>query len=258
MEKSTKIKGLAVFGIIVLSLLGGKVALAQSSQGFIPMVAKLVAQEIVQRLEALGALDVGTSSIVESALGSAQTPASFATAASVTNLGGLFLWDTESNSGLEVRGNTTLTGTSTILVTANQQYFISTSFNAASTTLVSTRYTGPTVAVDSVFLDVDAGTSANTANSAFRAYVSKATADNSVNATGTLMRQVIIASSSLQVAYGGPVLSSYYTSSSAQLTALAGITTTTPIMLYNGDWINVTSTAITSSTGKIRLLLHQF
>ncbi len=43
-------------------------------------------------------------------LGSTQTTATYATAASVTNQGGLYLYDTESNSGLEVAGYARLRG----------------------------------------------------------------------------------------------------------------------------------------------------
>ena len=46
-------------------------------------------------------------------LGSVQTVASYATADTVTNHGGLYLWDTESTSGLEVKGPTHLAALST-------------------------------------------------------------------------------------------------------------------------------------------------
>ena len=162
---------------------------------------------------------------------------------------------------LTITGASTLTGTSTASITAKQQYFLDFTYGSATTSYVNSQYTGPTVVVDAVYLDQDAGSSAITVNSAWRAYISQASADNNTNATGTLFLTRTLASSSLQIAYGGSVPSSYYTTSSqASLltTGINGVVTTTPIMLYNNNWVNATSTAITSSTGRLRLLVHSF
>lgn len=79
-------------------------------------------------------------------LGSTQTTALHATAASVTNLGGLFLWDTDASSGFEVAGpawllggttasTLTTTGTTTLGYTPNQMNSQAVTMNIASTTL---------------------------------------------------------------------------------------------------------------------------
>lgn len=159
--------------------------------------------------------------------------------------------------GINSTGGASFTGTSTLGFTPNQPYIVTTPFGTSTSTVVSFQYSGPTVAVDSDFLDFDPGSAAITSNGSYRAYISKGRVDANTNATGTLFSKSVINSSTVSVAYGGPVPSSYYVSSTAFINGLNGVTTT-PIMLFNGDWVNVTSSILSTSTGRLILISHPF
>lgn len=263
-------KSLAVLGSAVVLLgLGSTVLAASSGDSFLSDIKKLVAHEIVTLILAgkdvnLGGQDTNGNQ-GDAVLGSTQTPATYATAESVSNEGGLYLWDTDSNSGLEVAGPTHMASativslaasTSTIGFATGQLNVTTAAFNSASTTMCSIQNTsGADRVITSAFIDLAAGTSAVNVASQWRGYVSAGRANNSVTATGTLFSQTFLASSTLAVAYGGPVPNSYYVSSTATnafLTVLS-LTTSTPVMWPNGWYANVTSTAITSSTGNCKL-----
>lgn len=253
-------KSLAVLGVVVLLGFGGNALAGQSLIGEIraEIRAKVVALG-VEKYFGLVSKELDETAQPEVSLGSAQTPATYATAGSVTNQGGLYLWDTESNSGLEVKGpthlaSTTITSltvtTGTVAYAPGQVNVANASFNAASTTLCSIQNTsGLDRVVQSGNLYLT-GTTGGGGLTSFRSYVSAARADNNTTATSTVIKetQLTVAANVVQVT-GGPVPGSYYTSSTVPLTALNGVVTTTPVLWKNGWFFNVTSTAITSSTG---------
>lgn len=263
MEKAKLKKGLAVLGVLALVVAGGLGSLvgiskAASNDIFMDKVAKYAGEAIADKLEALGAL---SASAINDFLGSVQTVALHATGETVTNLGGLFLWDTDSNSGLEVKGptwlqavnvSTTLTvaGTSTFAYTNNQLNTPQVAFNSASTTLCSVQNTS---GVDRVIPSFTLGLTGSTGSgglSQFRAYVSAGRADTNSAATSTLMKQAFIAvATTMKSVFGGPVPGSYYVTSSAAYDTAIGTQTTTPVIWPAGWYANATSTAITSSTG---------
>lgn len=253
----TKIqKGLAVLGISVLLLgIGGKAALASGAgQSFWNDVKYLVAQQLAGQVEVPAAF-------VEAALGSAQTVALHATAESVSNLGGLFLWDTDTTSGLEVKGPTwlqtlnvsstvTISGTTTLGYTLNQLNTPQVAFNSNSTTVCSVQNTSGADRVIPSFSMGFTGSSGSGGLTQFRAYVSAGRADMNTAATATLFKQAFIAvAATMKNVYGGPVPGSYYVTSSLVYDTAVGTPTTTPVIWPNGWYANVTSTAIASSTG---------
>lgn len=200
-------------------------------------------------------------------LGSVQTsPSHLVDTGTLNNQGSLYLYDTQTGGGLEVagtiyaNGNLSVSGSSSINYLVGGENTLFTSFNAASTTVVAVQNTsGQDRIITSAFINLNAGTAANTANSAWRGYVSPGRADNNTTSTNVLFRTATLNSSTVAVAYGGPVQSSYYVSSTF-MTGGSGVSlvTTTPVMWYNGTFINVTTTAITSSTGSVVIYFQPF
>lgn len=161
-----------------------------------------------------------------------------------------FLWGQQEVVGTSWLGNINATGTLNFSGLANGLGGLVSSFTAATTTVCAIQNTtGVDRVITDLALDISAGTSANTVNGSWRGYVSVARADNNTNVTGTLLLAQTINSSTVARSFGGPVPSSYYTSSTAFQTALSGVNTTTLIMWPANTWVNVTSSAITSSTG---------
>lgn len=141
----------------------------------------------------------------------------------------------------------------------NLQNIYTVPFNAASTTVCAIQNgTGAYQAIPATYVDVNAGTSSTTVNTLWRGYVSAGRADMNAAATATLFAQTSFPSSTQYLSFGGPVPSSYYTSSTAFLTDVAGIPTSTLVMLPPTWWLNVTTTAITSSTGNCKFPFINF
>lgn len=221
--------------ILVLGVVGGLVSVKASS-----LLEQLSPKVFVQGNYIEAPASNATVQVQGPRLGSAATSADQIT---TWTGGGSFGGD------LTVGGNITISGSSTINYMVGGENTLFSSFNAASTTVCSVQNTsGQDRIITSAFINLAAGTSANTVNSVWRGYTSVARADNNTNATGTLFKAAALNTSTLAVAYGGLVPSMNYVSSTALLNANGG-TTTTPVMWYNGTYANVTTTAITSSTG---------
>ena len=242
-----KLKSLAPWLVAIVLGVAVVGSVAKANSGFSwEVVMDKVADKLVQQVENLGQM-IGASG---------------------TRYPNGISADTTSPVAGEVRGSTltitgasTLSGTTTLGYTPNQLNVTTASFNSASTTMCSIQNTSGLDRVVTAFgLNVNAGTVAIGANSRWAAGITPARAqEGAPTATGTLFRNAFIMSSTLAVAYGGPVENSYYTSSTLnQIGGTGGISTTTPAMWYNGWYVNATTTAITSSTGNCKVLWYGF
>ena len=152
---------------------------------------------------------------------------------------------------LTITGASSLSGTSTLGYTPNQLNTPQTAFNGNSTTLCSVQNTSGVSRIISALTIASTGSTGNGVATGWRGYVSAARADNNRRATGTLFSesQLGIAATDVQV-WGGPVPNSYYVSTTAAAFLTVGnLTTSTPVLWPNNWYANVTSTAISSSTG---------
>jgi lysozyme len=110
-------------------------------------------------------------------------------------------------------------------------------FAPATTTLCAIQNnSGSDWVITGSSIHVNAGTSANTVNSSWSGYVSSARAGAPL-AANTFYKQTAIVSSTLNLAYG---------------------TATSSVVWYSGWYANVTTTAITSSTGKCNVFYIPF
>lgn len=165
--------------------------------------------------------------------------------------------DVELEDDLWVAGDLNVTGTvnfvgGSVSMTGGWN-FTSSSFNSNTTTPCSIQNSSGR---DRIVADMNfhiIGTTGDGATANWRAYVSAGRADNNTAATATVFRNALIPIYSAALGpmvFGGPVPGSYYTSSTVFETGIAGSSTSSPVIWRNGWYLNVTSTAITSSTGK--------
>lgn len=149
-----------------------------------------------------------------------------------------------------IQGSVYISGTTTLGYTLNQLNTPQVSLNAATTTNCAVQNTsGSDRIISAASINLNAGSSVNTANTQWRGYVSAARADGNTSVTGTLIRQFFISSSTNPVAYGGAVPTSYLVTSTLPFITGAGTASTTLVLWPNSWWANVTSSAITTSTG---------
>ena len=158
--------------------------------------------------------------------------------------------DVELEDDLWVNGDLNVTGTVNSVVGLNLS---STSFNSNSTTLCSVVNNSGTDRILSAGTILITSTTGEGATTQWRAYVSAGRAANNTAGSSTIFRQIelpAVTSANAPLAYGGPVPGSYYVTSSVNQTAVPGLASSTLVLWRNGWYANVTSTAITSSTGK--------
>lgn len=245
-----------VLGVLVL----GKVVFAGSS--FLDTVARYAGESIAEKLAGSGQLAYETMQNVAHSLGAAEVAPTYQTSPAQLDVlnrqDSGFYWGQLEVKGqswlgnINATGTLNLAGTSSIGYSTTQPNIVTVAFNSNSTTLCSIQNTSPlTRVITNLYFDLTSTTGAG-AGTQWRGYVSAGRADANAAATATVFTQAIIpivnAANSPQI-FGGPVPSSYYISSTVFLTGVTGITTTTmPLQLPNW-YMNVTSTAITSSTG---------
>lgn len=149
-------------------------------------------------------------------------------------------------------------GTTTLSYTPNQLNTASIIMNPASTTLCSVQNTSGVRRVITGLSILSTGSSGAGALTQVRAYIGGNRADMHDVATATLFKQALVdvTVSGVQV-FGGPVPMSYYLSSTAFGTGISSIPTTTLAIWDPGSYVNVTSSAITSSTGNCSIWNYQ-
>ena len=169
--------------------------------------------------------------------------------------GGSFGGDLTVSGILNATGNINATGSTTISYLVGGENTLFTPFNTASTTVCSIQNTsGQDRIVTSFFLNVNAATGFNSSSfTSWRGYASPARIDNGTTSTLVTLKQTIIPSSTVGVVYGGPVPGSYFASSSpigsGSFYTITGLASTTPVMWYNGSYLNVTTTAVSNLSG---------
>lgn len=157
--------------------------------------------------------------------------------------------DLELNDDLWVAGDLKVTGTVNLVAGMNLS---KTTFNSNTTTYCAVQNSSGSDRVIPSMTLISTGSSGSGGATAFRGYVSAGRADNNSAATATIFSQIELPVTATGYSlWGGPVPGSYYSSSTLAVFRTSNLlATTTPVLWRNGWYANVTSTAITSSTGQ--------